>query len=295
MNFVSGQQLFAWRTTAQKMAIASSISPREIDLMLQEMAALDSLSLRLGTFLERSAIPLKIPFSDLENLWNCRLQERKPVQYLLGVTSWRNFSLKVTPDVLIPRPETEYLIDLVAEITANSPLSCGNWVDLGTGSGAIALGLADHLTNAQIYAIDASEAALKIAQKNGQNLGLSERIKFLLGDWWSPLTHLKGQISGMVSNPPYIPTNIIPELQIEVVKHEPHLALDGGQDGLDCVRYLVETAPEYLISGGVWLMEFMAGQGDQIAQLLTENGHYNQISIINDLAGFDRYALAYRR
>ncbi len=294
MNFVSGPQLQNWRNVAINRAIASQISATELDWLLQEIAHLDHLSLRLGTFGERSEIPLTIPFEELKQLWERRLTERLPVQYLVGVAPWRNFVLKVTPDVLIPRPETEYLIDLVVQITANTPLGGGNWVDLGTGSGAIALGLADHLTNAQIYAIDTSAAALKIAQENATNLGFSDRIKFFQGSWWSSLTHLKGDLNGMVSNPPYIPTNIIPKLQIEVVKHEPHLALDGGKDGLDCVRYLIKSAPEYLISGGVWLIEFMAEQGEQIAELLTENGAYHQIEIISDLAGFDRYALAYR-
>jgi release factor glutamine methyltransferase len=294
MYLVSGQELNNWRNHATKAAIASQISPQEIDWVLQEIASLDSLSLRLDTFENREEIFLKIPFSQLEELWKRRLSERLPVQYLVGVTPWRNFSLKVTPDVLIPRPETEYIIDLVTQLTINSPLSCGNWVDLGTGSGAIALGLADNLTKAQVYATDSSSTALKIAQENATNLGLRERIRFYQGDWWSPIPHLKSNISGMVSNPPYIPSNIISELQIEVAKHEPHLALDGGKDGLESIRYLIESAPEYLISGGVWLIEFMAGQGEKIAELLTDNGNYYNIEIISDLAGLDRYALAHR-
>lgn len=291
MNWVSGQQLAIWRNKALKEAIAAQISPLEVDWLLRSIAGLDSLSLRLGTFQERSKIPLTLSWRDFQHLWKQRVEEQIPVQYLVGMTHWRNFSLKVTPDVLIPRPETEFLIDLAIEMSA---LKEGIWVDLGTGSGAIALGLADSLTNAQIYAIDKSSAALKIAAENAVNLGLSERIEFCQGSWWESIAHLEGKVSGMVSNPPYIPTKMIPELQIEVVKHEPHLALDGGKDGLESVRYLVESAPKYLISGGIWLIEFMTGQGEEIRELLTENGNYYDIKIINDLAGLDRYAAAYR-
>jgi release factor glutamine methyltransferase len=294
MNLVSGLQLKNWRNNAIKEAIASGISPTEVDWILREIADVDRLSLRLGTFADQTEITLSLSLDDLKHLWQCRLQENLPVQYLVGVTPWRNFSLKVTPDVLIPRPETEYLIDLVMKLTLDSSLNGGNWVDLGTGSGAIALGLANSLTKAQIYAVDGSSKALGIAQYNAQKYNLTQRIKFYQGDWWSPLTHLQGKITGMVSNPPYIPSNMIPDLQIEVSKHEPHVALDGGQDGLDSIRYLIETAPLYLISGGIWLIEFMAGQGQQISELLTNNGNYNQIQIISDLADFDRYALAYR-
>ncbi len=294
MAVVSGQKLYSWRNQAQEEAIIHNVPIKEVDWLLQEISNLDSLSLRLGSFQDRGEISLKISLPELARLWQSRLSEHLPVQYLLGVTPWRSFSLKVTPDVLIPRPETEYIIDLVVEKSLNTSLTQGNWVDLGTGSGAIALGLAEVLTNAQIYAVDYSQAALKIAQENADNLGFAHRIKFYQGDWWSPLDKLKGKISGMVSNPPYIPTKDISQLQTEVVKHEPHLALDGGKDGLDCIRYLVATAPEYLISGGIWLIEMMAGQGKPIAAMLISNGNYGNIEIITDFAGFDRYALAHR-
>ena len=224
------------------------------------------------------------------------MQERVPVQYLTGITHWRDFSLKVTPAVLIPRPETELLIDLAVEALKPDRLnSKSNWVDLGTGSGAIAIGLASVLTNSTIYAIDFSSAALAVAQQNADNCGFGDRIKFDRGSWWEPLKFLKGQVSGMVSNPPYIPSSTVLTLQPEVTKHEPHLALDGGLDGLDCIRHLAETAPDYLESGGVWLVEMMAGQAETVAEILESQGSYCQVQIFADLAGIDRFALAYRR
>ena len=295
---VSGLALWQWRQEARKSAASAGVPTAEVDWLLVEVAGLDPLALRLESFKERVQIELRYPLPVLSQLWHRRLHERSPVQYLAGVTPWRHFSLTVSPAVLIPRPETEYLIDLVVEAVKNSPtpnLGSGHWADLGTGSGAIALGLADAFKAATIHAVDCSAAALAIAQQNAQQLGLRERIQFYQGSWWEPLDALKGQFSGMVSNPPYIPSSLLQQLQPEVRDHEPHLALDGGSDGLDFIRHLIETSPDYLRPGGAWLIEMMAGQSDTVAQLLHRQGSYSQIQIFSDLAGIDRFALAYRR
>lgn len=230
-------------------------------------------------------------------MWQKRLQERLPVQYLVGRVPWRHFQLKVSAAVLIPRPETELLIDVVSQEIPkkhNRQLITGNWVDLGTGSGAIALGLAEILPQATIHAVDYSDAALAIAKENADNLNLADRINFYQGDWWQPLEHLKGKVSGMVSNPPYIPTTELPSLQPEVFKHEPHLALDGGQDGLEAIRYLIKVSAHYLCPGGIWLIEMMAGQADVVSKMLKDHGCYDDIQVFKDLAGIERFALAYR-
>lgn len=309
--FCSGQDLSLWREQAKQQAIAASVSPTEVDWLLLEVTDLDSLSLRLD-FKQRSHIFLKYSLDELTQLWSKRTSSRIPVQYLIGQTHWRNYLLKVSESVLIPRPETELIIDLARQATENSSsdLKKGIWVDLGTGSGAIAIGLADVLTNAQIYAVDISGAALAIAQENINRLGFTDRIKLLQGSWWTPLEAFKGQglspesnsgacmprqISGMIANPPYIPSKVIPTLEPEVAQHEPQIALDGGQDGLDAIRYLVQTAPHYLHSGGVWLIEIMAGQGKEVIELLQQQGDYKNMQIICDLAGFDRFVRAERR
>jgi release factor glutamine methyltransferase len=294
--FVSGLELWQWVNQAKAQASSSDIPLAEIDWLLQELAGLDRLALRLDSFKDLPKIELKLSLSELAQLWQRRLQERVPVQYLTGVAHWRHCSLKVTPAVLIPRPETELLIDLAVEAVKSygvNPKS--HWVDLGTGSGAIAIGLAGALTNARIYAVDCSSEALAVARLNAENLGFTSRINFYQGLWWEPLAFLKGQVSGMVSNPPYIPSSTVLTLQPEVVRHEPHLALDGGFDGLDCIRHLVETAPDYLESGGVWLVEMMAGQAEAVADMLESHGSYGKVQIFSDLAGVDRFALAYRR
>jgi release factor glutamine methyltransferase len=298
LQVVSGLQLWRWRNQAIADSIAVDISPTEVDWLLLEVAGLDRLALRLESFKDWAEIEIILPLEDLEQLWQRRLHERLPVQYITGITPWRKLKITVSNAVLIPRPETEYLIDLaVAAVTQSSPapfLTSGHWADLGTGSGAIALGLAEALPQATIHAVDYSSEALKIAQLNADHLGFSERIKFYQGSWWEPLAALTGEFSGMVSNPPYIPTSTVATLQPEVVNHEPHLALDGGVDGLDCIRQLVEISPRYLRPGGVWLIEMMAGQADTVRTLLEKQGSYCNIEIHKDLAGIDRFALAYK-
>ncbi|MEA5583035.1 peptide chain release factor N(5)-glutamine methyltransferase [Nodularia harveyana UHCC-0300] len=296
LRVVSGLELWRWRKRAIADAMACDVSSAEVDWLLLEVAGLDRLALRLESFKDWNEIEIVLPLEDLEQLWHRRLYERLPVQYITGVTPWRKFQIAVSNAVLIPRPETEYLIDLAVAAATNSGaapfLDSGNWADLGTGSGAIALGLADALPQGIIHAVDYSPEALKIAQSNAVNLGFDHRIKFYQGSWWEPLAALQGQFSGMVSNPPYIPTSTVATLQPEVVNHEPHLALDGGDDGLDCIRQLIEISPLYLRPGGVWLIEMMAGQADTVGKLLQQQGSYCNIQIHADLAGIERFAVA---
>lgn len=290
MTRISGFQLWQWRSTAKQRAIAAGVPPDEVDWILQA-AGLDRLSLRLELFKTQPQVELEISFEELEHLWQKRIEDHVPVQYLVGVVPWRDFELKVAPGVLIPRPETELLIDLAMR-EASPELQTGHWVDLGTGSGAIAIGLALAFPQAMIHAVDRSSEALAIARTNAENLHV--QIQFYQGIWFEPLAHLKGQLSGMVSNPPYIPTQTVQELQPEVTLHEPHLALDGGEDGLDCIRHLVRTAPEYLKPGGIWMIEMMSGQARGVTELLEAQGSYEQIRIEKDLAGIERFAIAKR-
>ncbi|MEM8829321.1 MAG: peptide chain release factor N(5)-glutamine methyltransferase, partial [Cyanobacteria bacterium P01_G01_bin.19] len=284
---------------ARKQAIANNIDPNDVDWLLQAVTDLSSLSLRMGLFQDKTIINSLKSLPELDQLWQRRLQNRLPVQYLAETVFWRRFQLKVTPAVLIPRPETELIVDIVREVADSnksffSPQQQQNWVDLGTGSGAIALGLADSFPQAKIYGVDSSPAALEVAQENAIALGLDEQIDFCCSNWWDKLERLKGKVTGMISNPPYIPSAEIPKLQLEVTQHEPHSALDGGVDGLDSIRYLVESAPQYLISGGIWLVEIAIAQSDLVVELLNQQGEYDDMKIFSDLNGIERFVLAYR-
>jgi release factor glutamine methyltransferase len=299
--WVSGQDLWSWRQQACQQIDPWISDPlvrlerqRELDWLILTVAELDRLALRLGTVQELPQVQLMRSLSTLSELWQRRLRENVPLQYLLGMVAWRDFTLQVASGVLIPRPETELLIDLAQAAIADKNADFTNWVDLGTGSGAIALGLARIFPSAVIHAVDCSETALAIAQQNAQNLGLNEQISFYHGRWLEPLAFLEGKLDGIVSNPPYIPSEMVLTLQPEVVQHEPHLALDGGKDGLVAIREIVNRAPEYLQSGGVLLLEMMMEQEDAVAELLQAHGDYCEIQIHPDLAGIQRFAQAYR-
>ncbi|MEM1368827.1 MAG: peptide chain release factor N(5)-glutamine methyltransferase [Cyanobacteria bacterium P01_H01_bin.15] len=290
---LSGSQLLVWRNQAREAAIANQISLYEVDWLLIALTSLNSLQLKLGQ------MPLTVQsacsWTELSELWTLRVKTRCPVQYLAGYCDWRDLQLSVSDRVLIPRPETEILVDLAqAAITKSSHLRRGIWVDLGTGSGAIAIALAIANPQLHIVGIDTSPDALTIAAKNGQALNVSPpQLQWRQGNWWEPLSAERGQIVGMISNPPYIPAAELAQLQPEVIRHEPLSALDGGLDGLDAVRVLVVQAPEFLISGGFWGVELMQGQARTVQEMLINTGQYREVEVVSDLAGIERFVQAY--
>lgn len=292
------KDLLCWYHTAYQSAQAQGLDPGGLIWLLRELAGVDTLRLRLLQVDSDRPIHLTCALSTLNTLWQQHLTNRVPVQYLTGWVPWRQFRLRVSPDVLIPRPETELLIDFALKATMEAPeFRQGNWVDLGTGSGAILLGLAHVFPQATLHGVDCSAKALAIAQTNLRlhNVsGLESRIHFYQGNWFEPLQVLRHNVQGIISNPPYIPRQKIVTLQPEVQYHEPHLALDGGVDGLEHLRHLINMAPHYLCAGGVWLVEMMAGQAIQVKALLAETGAYDRVEILKDLAGIERFILAYR-
>lgn len=299
---IPGEALYQWRCWATQLAQANNIDPEEIDWLLQGVTTLTRLSLQLATYRQQPSVSCQFSLNQLTEKWQQRVIHRVPVQYLVGETPWRNFSITVSPDVLIPRPETELIIDLAKSLAPTS-LTKGSsgeqaytshWADLGTGSGAIALGLADTFTEANIYAVDISKQALNIAQRNAIHNNLDHRITFHQGSWLAPLSSLKGKLTGIISNPPYIPSQTVLTLQPEVMKHEPHLALDGGPNGLSCIQTLVTEGANYLQPGGLWLTELMDGQAKAVTDLLQAQSSYTDISIHNDLSGIERFVSAYK-
>jgi release factor glutamine methyltransferase len=290
----TGKSLWDWRKWALELAIEHHIDRHEIDWLLQRVASLEPLTLRLESIGENELVNLTMPLDRLSTLWLSRVNDRTPVQYLLGTTTWRDFDLVVSPAVLIPRPETELIVDIAIERTSLTRKH-GIWFDLGTGSGAIAIALAKAIPTAFIYAIDCSLEALEIAKANAIRLG-ERRIMFEQGNWMSgeSLVHLDNSVAVIISNPPYIPSKDLLELQPEVVNHEPHLALDGGLDGLNSIRETIEAGAKKLEEGGMLLMEMMVGQGESIVDLLVKKGCYRDIDVIKDLAGIDRFVVAWR-
>jgi release factor glutamine methyltransferase len=208
----------------------------------------------------------------------------EPVAYLLGQKEFWSLDLKVDPRVLVPRPDTEALVEvalaLLDEGQTDRPLVLA---DMGTGSGAIALAIKKERPNVNVWATDLSSEALNVARENADRLGLS--INFVEGRLWEPLTST-ARFDVLVSNPPYIPSSVIDTLSPEV-RHEPRLALDGGPDGLELVRELITTSRGYLSPGGALAVEIGKGQAGLTSELFAAAGFY-KIHSQSDLAGIPR-------
>jgi release factor glutamine methyltransferase len=206
----------------------------------------------------------------------------EPVAYLVGHKEFYGLDLAVDSRVLVPRPETELLVEKALERLNVRTLEHLNIVDVGTGSGAIAVALALHLPMAQIIAIDLSPAALELARRNVERHGLAERVRLLQGDLLDPLDQ---PVDLIVSNPPY---TILSEIDEGVRRYEPHQALDGGADGLELYRRLLAAAPAKLRPGGAVLLEIGATQAAAVAELARRGFPQAALSVYQDLAGHDR-------
>lgn len=219
----------------------------------------------------------------------------KPVAYILGEKPFRHLNLKVNSDVLIPRPETELLVEKTLDVAKKmkGPLKI---MDLCTGSGAIALSVAREISDVFVLALDISEKALRVARENAEIYGLQGKVKFICCDLFEGLDDsFIGDIDVIVSNPPYIPSGEINELQKEIRDFEPILALDGGSDGLKEYRRIIAEAPDYLKKGGYLILEVGAGQADFITKLLNDSGVFDEIDVSKDYAGIERVVVARRR
>lgn len=216
----------------------------------------------------------------------------EPVAYLVGHREFFGLDFRVAKDVLIPRPDTETLV--VEAIETLKPQAAPRVLDLGTGSGCIAISLAVNCPNAEVTAIDLSQSAIDIAKENAQTHNVASRIRWLCGDLFDPLT-TDEQFDLIASNPPYIASAEIETLSADVRLHEPRSALDGGPDGLDIVRRLIADAPEHLVSQGKLLIEISGEQADAVTQLLAANGHYDDIVVLKDLAKQPRVVRAARK
>lgn len=218
-----------------------------------------------------------------------------PVAYLLGRKEFYSRDFRVTPDVLIPRPETEHLViaalDRLREIAkTGAPQIC----DVGTGSGCVAITLAKELPTLHVTAIEISPAALVVAAENAEKLGVAERIEFVEGDLLTTLPETPA-FDAIVSNPPYIGLVEKPTLPRDVLQFEPHGALFSGEDGLDAIRALVDQAPSRLKPGGWLLIEFGPVVADAATAILAGSPHFETPTVEKDLAKLPRILIARRK
>jgi release factor glutamine methyltransferase len=206
-----------------------------------------------------------------------RRARREPLQYITGVQEFWSLEFSVDPRVLIPRPESELLVETALSLVRDKACSPGRapmLLDLGTGSGALAVSLAKELKDALIWATDRSKAALEVARLNAEKHGVAERIHFRCGDLWAALEGEEIAFDVIVSNPPYVATEDYDTLPSEIRDHEPRLALDGDEKGMGTVREIIKSAPPYLSREGWLVVEMAPDQTGDALSLMAETGQY---------------------
>jgi len=261
---------------------AGITQPRlEAEILLAHALDVDRLHLYLT--------PDKPLTTDERDRYRTVVKERQsgtPLQHLTGEVGFYGLRFRAGKSALIPRPETEELLDHALRLAPRDrDIRC---LDLGTGSGVIAICLARYLPQASLTAVDISPDALLLANENAAMNGVDERIDFMESDWVSKVA---GCFDLIVANPPYVDRDEIPDLPQEVRDHEPHQALDGGGGGLEQIDRLLRGVPEHLVPGGHMLMEIGASQGAKVSQRMTVVG-LAEAAILADLSGKDRFAVA---
>jgi len=263
----------------------------EVELLFTDILNCDRLSLYLNRDFKLD--------KDKTHLLSDALRRRitgEPIEYILGKTEFMGLSFKVTPDVFIPRPETEILVETATELASGIRVKASgiNILELGTGSGCIAVSLAKSLPGIKITATDISKEALEVAKENAVLNKVSGRINFINSDLYTQSACFCGtsrcgntQYDMIVSNPPYIATREIDNLQPEV-RYEPRSGLDGGEDGLDFYRHIIALAPDFLKEGGFLIMEMGFDQKGAVEDILQEQKELQLTKVIKDYSGIDR-------
>jgi release factor glutamine methyltransferase len=265
-------------------------NPRlDAEVLLSHLLGIERVEIYLNP--ERSLNQTR--FSDFKSLIRKRGQ-RKPLQYLVGKQEFWSLDFKINEDVLIPRPETEILIEEAVRIMSkeSSSISRHRILDMGTGCGVIAVSLAKELESAWILATDISRSALGIARENAARHQVRERILFLGADLFNPLRENHFCFNLIVSNPPYIPSGGFNQLEPEIRDFEPRQALNGGEEGLEFLREIAKQADKFLLPAGWLLLEVGEGQAEKVTGFLKESGRYRTPMIIKDYADRQRVVRA---
>jgi release factor glutamine methyltransferase len=274
---------------ARQRLRAAGISPDEADLDARLLA-----EHVLGWSTERYLIDARSPatpqfVSEYDALVE-RRAKREPAAYIVGWQEFWGLPFEVGPGVLIPRPETELVVETALTLLNAAPLAANPAIaDVCTGSGCVAVAIARERPDVRVTATDISERALAIARRNAERHGVAARVTFVRADL---LAGVAGPFDLVSANPPYVPDADRPTLQPEVRDHEPPLALYAGADGLDVIRRLVVEATERLREGGVLVFEFGFGQSDEIAKLISGTRGLRMVELRPDLQGIPRVAVA---
>ena len=285
MFLISAEKFSLWK----KKQISKGGDNHSLNLLIDSLGGLSNIELNLLKIKSEKVLNLNLDLDFIETLWDKHLNTSIPIQYLSGISFWRDLKLEVSNKILIPRPETELFIDIVSGIFKNKKEKI-TFVDLGTGSGAISIALALENPNWNGIATDIDKSAIEIAARNFKTNSNKSNLKFYNGNWWDPLENFKGEIDFAVANPPYIPQATYEVLPIEVKNFEPKLALLGGKEGLDHINQIVQNAPLYLKNKGWLLIENHFDQGEKVKKLFLEN-RFTSVKVLKDFSGIGRFTI----
>ena len=285
MFLISAEKFSLWK----KKQISKGGDNHSLNLLIDSLGGLSNIELNLLKIKSEKVLNLNLDLDFIETLWDKHLNTSIPIQYLSGISFWRDLKLEVSNKILIPRPETELFIDIVSGIFKNKKEKI-TFVDLGTGSGAISIALALANPNWSGIATDIDKSAIEIAARNFKTNSNKSNLKFYNGNWWDPLENFKGEIDFAVANPPYIPQATYEVLPIEVKNFEPKLALLGGKEGLDHINQIVQNAPLYLKNKGWLLIENHFDQGEKVKKLFLEN-RFTSVKVLKDFSGIGRFTI----
>ena len=282
---ISTKELFLWIKDIKK-------NKQGIDdfyLLLDLLGGISKSELLLLKINAQEKVNLNIDLFSLKKKWLEYLKLSKPIQYICGSSYWRNFKFELTNDVLIPRVETEQIVEIASNIFDYEDKKI-IFADLGTGSGTIPISLVVENSNWKGLATDIDINAIQVAQKNHKKICSESDINFYCGNWWEPLKKYSGRINLAISNPPYIPRSVYEKLPSSVKDFEPKIALYGGEDGLYHIQQIISEAPKFLVKGGWLILENHFDQSKKIKNLLRDYG-FNSLKTINDTFGIGRFTI----
>ena len=288
MLSISVKEFLFWK----KKQLFKGGDEQSLAVLLDSIGGITTKDINLLKINPKGNLYLEKNLDYLESIWDDHLSSFEPIQYLCGITFWRDLKLNVTNKVLIPRPETELIVDIVLKIFGNKSQKL-LFAELGTGSGAVSIALALMYPLWDGIATDIDQDALEIAKLNYMKYMKSSNqsnLRFYCGHWWTPFESFKGKLDLAISNPPYIPRDYYEKLPKEVKNFEPKVALLGGEDGLKHIREIIQKAPLFLKEKGWLILENHFDQGDQVKQLLIKS-KFKSVEIVNDLSGIGRFTI----
>ena len=285
MLCISVKEFLFWK----KKQLAKGGDHQSLAFLLDCLGIISNSDLNLLSINDEGSLYLNKNLGSVESIWEDHLISSSPIQYLCGTAYWRNLKLKVNDKVLIPRPETELIVDIIFKIFGNKSQKL-TFAELGTGSGAISIALALAYPTWEGIATDIHQDVLEIAIENFSNSSEQSNLKFYCGHWWTPFERFKGKLDLAISNPPYIPQETYEKLPKEVKNFEPKIALLGGEDGLKHISEIVQKAPLFLKENGWLVLENHFDQGEQVKQLLIKN-KFQSVEILNDFSGVGRFTI----